>query len=52
MKRIVGSAVLDPARNNQYPAMLGVPELRQAAARHSEAYNEIPVHWQTEVRGL
>ena len=48
MKRIVGSAVLDPKRSNQYPPFMGVPELRQAAARHSQAYNGLPVDWQTE----
>ena len=91
MKRIVGEAVMDPKRSNQYPSMLGVrglhasashshffgsstrysrtcrsderavhniaeflqytagiPELRQAAAHHSECYNGIAVDWQTE----
>ena len=49
MKRIVGSAVLDPKRNNQYPNFLGIPELRQAAARHAQDYSGIKVDWQTEV---
>ena len=26
----------------------GIPELRQAVARHSERYAGIPVNWQTE----
>lgn len=29
-------------------AHTGIPELRQAAARHSESYNGISVDWQTE----
>ena len=35
MKRIVGEAVMDPKRNNQYPSMLGVQWL-QASAAHSQ----------------
>ena len=28
--------------------MRAVPELRQAVARHSEKFNQLPVDWQTE----
>ncbi len=28
--------------------LLAVPELRQAVARHSEKFNQLPVNWQTE----
>jgi aspartate/methionine/tyrosine aminotransferase len=34
---------------NQYPPMLGVPELRQAVARHDERFHGMTVDWQSEV---
>ncbi len=34
---------------NQYPPMLGVPELRQAVADHNARFYGIEVDWQTEV---
>lgn len=34
MKKVAESAMQD--YHNQYPSMLGVPELRQAVAGHSE----------------
>ncbi|KXZ55357.1 hypothetical protein GPECTOR_3g487 [Gonium pectorale] len=46
MKSIASSAMYD--FHNQYPSLLGVPELRQAVARHSEANQGIPVDWATE----
>jgi len=27
---------------------IAVPELRQAVARHSEKFNQLPIDWQTE----
>ena len=35
-------------QSNQYPPMMGVPELRQAVAAHSGRHAGIPVDWQTE----
>ncbi len=34
--------------SNQYPPLMGVPELRQAVARHSLKYSGLEVDWQTE----
>lgn len=34
---------------NQYPPMLGVPELRQAVARHNKRFYDIGVDWASEV---
>lgn len=34
---------------NQYPPMMGVPELRQAVAEHNKRFYDIDVDWQTEV---
>ncbi|MEQ9330452.1 aminotransferase [Thalassobaculum sp.] len=39
-------ALYDPP--NQYPPMLGVPELRQAVAAHNRRFYGIEVDWQTE----
>ncbi|MEW5312345.1 MAG: hypothetical protein WDW38_003986 [Sanguina aurantia] len=46
MKRLAGQTLFD--HHNQYPSLLGVPELRQAVARHSERYTGVVVDWQTE----
>ncbi|KAL3157538.1 hypothetical protein ABBQ32_011995 [Trebouxia sp. C0010 RCD-2024] len=46
MKRLVGSATLE--HHNQYPPMFGVPELRQAVARHSKTYSGVDVQWASE----
>jgi len=46
MKQLVGAATTD--QHNQYPPMFGIPELRQAVARHSKAYSGIDVQWDTE----
>ena len=35
--------------SNQYPPMLGLPSLRQAAAAHDAAFYGIDVDWQTQV---
>jgi N-succinyldiaminopimelate aminotransferase len=34
---------------NQYPPMMGVPELRQAVAAHDERFYGLEADWQTEV---
>ncbi len=34
---------------NQYPPMLGVPELRQAVAAHNQRFYGLETDWQTEV---
>jgi aspartate/methionine/tyrosine aminotransferase len=34
--------------SNQYPSLLGIPELRQAVARHSAANQQIPCEWTTD----
>ncbi len=34
---------------NQYPPMMGVPELRQAVAAHNERFYGLDVDWRTEV---
>ena len=34
--------------HNQYPSLLGLPELRQAVAQHSHAYQGLALDWQTE----
>ena len=36
-------------RPNQYPPMMGVPELRQAVARHNGRFYGLDVDWQSEV---
>lgn len=33
---------------NQYPPMLGVPELRQAVAAHGKRFYDLDIDWQTE----
>lgn len=34
---------------NQYPPMMGLPELRQAVARHYKRFHKLDLDWQTEV---
>lgn len=46
MKCMVGTAVM--GHPNQYPPMMGLPQLRQAVARHSEKFNTLSVDWATE----
>jgi aspartate/methionine/tyrosine aminotransferase len=33
----------------QYPSMMGIPELRQAIATHDKAYYDLDINWQSEV---
>lgn len=35
--------------HNQYPPMMGIPELRQAVADHAKRFQGLDVDWQTEV---
>ena len=46
MKGLVATATSE--YHNQYPPMFGIPELRQAVARHSETYTGIEVQWDKE----
>lgn len=46
MKKLVGAATME--HHNQYPPMFGVPELRQAVARHSRENCGIDVQWDSE----
>ena len=34
---------------NQYPPMMGIPELRQAVAAHAKRFYDLDVDWQSEV---
>jgi aspartate/methionine/tyrosine aminotransferase len=46
----VRAAAQDALENgwNQYPPMMGLPELRQAVAAHNERFYGLDVDWQTE----
>ncbi len=46
LRRIAAEAVIDGP--NQYPPMLGIPELRQAVAAHNKRFYDLDVDWQTE----
>lgn len=46
MKEIAVKALYE--HSNQYPSLLGVPELRQAVARHSEKQQLIRCDWTSE----
>ena len=35
--------------HNQYPPMMGLPELRQAVAEHAKRFQGLEVDWQSEV---
>ena len=35
--------------HNQYPPMMGIPELRQAVAAHAQRFQGLDVDWQSEV---
>lgn len=35
--------------HNQYPPMMGIPELRQAVARHNKRFYGLDIDWQSEV---
>ncbi|WP_416896993.1 MAG: aminotransferase [Minwuia sp.] len=45
--RAVAAEALED-RPNQYPPMMGVPELRQALAAHGKRFYDLDVDWQTE----
>lgn len=47
VRRVAAEALENPP--NQYPPMMGVPELRQAVAAHNKRFYGIDVDWQTEV---
>ncbi len=47
LRLLAGKAALDGP--NQYPPMLGIPELRQAVAEHNKRFFGLDVDWQTEV---
>jgi aspartate/methionine/tyrosine aminotransferase len=47
IRRVAAETVI--AGPNQYPPMLGVPELRQAVARHNHRFYGLEVDWRTEV---
>ncbi|MDD9879155.1 MAG: aminotransferase [Magnetovibrio sp.] len=47
LRRLAADAVVDGP--NQYPPMMGVPELRQAVAAHNQRFYGLDVDWQTEV---
>lgn len=46
VRRIAAEATVDGS--NQYPPMMGLPELRQAIADHSKRFYGLDVDWQTE----
>lgn len=46
VRAVAHKALDDPA--NQYPPMMGVPELRQAIAAHDRRFYGIDVDWQSE----
>ena len=47
VRRAAAEALLDGW--NQYPPMLGIPELRQAVADHDDRFHGLAVDWETEV---
>ena len=47
LRRLAAEAVIDGP--NQYPPMLGIPELRRAVALHNKRFYGLDVDWQTEV---
>jgi N-succinyldiaminopimelate aminotransferase len=46
VRRLAAEALIEGP--NQYPPMLGVPELRQAVAGHNKRFYGLDVDWQTE----
>jgi N-succinyldiaminopimelate aminotransferase len=46
LRRLAAEAAV--AGSNQYPPMLGIPELRQAVAAHNKRFYGLDVDWQTE----
>ncbi len=47
VRRVAGEAL--ESSPNQYPPMMGVPELRQAVAAHNKRFYGLDVDWQSEV---
>jgi aspartate/methionine/tyrosine aminotransferase len=47
VRRAAADYLLDG--HNQYPPMMGIPELRQAVAEHARRFQGLDVDWQTEV---
>jgi aspartate/methionine/tyrosine aminotransferase len=47
VRRAAADYLLDG--HNQYPPMMGLPELRQAVAEHARRFQGLEVDWQTEV---
>ena len=47
IRRLAAEATIEGP--NQYPPMLGIPELRQAVAHHNKRFYGLDVDWQTEV---
>jgi len=47
IRRVAAEAVLNG--NNQYPPMPGIPELREAAARHYARFQGLDLDWRTEI---
>ena len=47
VRRAAADALM--AGPNQYPPMAGLPELRQAIARHAKRFYDLDVDWQSEV---
>ena len=47
IRRLAAEATVEGP--NQYPPMLGIPELRQAVANHNKRFYGLDVDWQTEV---
>ena len=47
VRRAAAEYLLDG--HNQYPPMMGLPELRQAVAEHARRFQGLDVDWQTEV---
>jgi N-succinyldiaminopimelate aminotransferase len=46
LRRIAAEAAIEGP--NQYPPMLGIPELRQAVAAHNKRFYDLDIDWQTE----
>jgi aspartate/methionine/tyrosine aminotransferase len=47
VRRVAATALLEDS--NQYPPMLGLPELRQAVAAANQRFHGIAVDWKTEI---
>jgi N-succinyldiaminopimelate aminotransferase len=47
VREVAAKTVIDGP--NQYPPMMGVPELRQALGDHAKRFYDLDVDWQTEI---